>query len=129
VYETPGGTLLYAAHRELEYLVLDRDTLHFKQQVSLRYAELVYDGKWFSTIRDSLDAFVNVTQQNVTGKVRLKLYKGNVVPAGSKADKALYLQDLASFTDTELYNQTDATGFIKCFGLPLKVKGLVDRKK
>ena len=129
VYETPGGTIMYAAHRELEYLVLDRDTMHFKEQVALRYADLVYDGKWYTPLRESLDAFVDITQQNVTGKVRLKLYKGNVVPAGAKADKSLYLEDLASFSDTELYNQMDATGFIRCFGLPMKVKGMVDRKK
>ncbi len=128
VYETPGGTILYDAHRELEYLVLDRDTMHFKQQLALQYADLVYDGKWYTTLRESMDAFVDVTQQNVTGKVRLKLYKGNVVPAGAKADKALYLEDLASFSDSELYDQVDATGFIKCFGLPMKVKGIVDRR-
>jgi argininosuccinate synthase len=127
VYETPGGTLLYRAHRELEYLVLDRDTFHYKEQVALRYAELVYDGKWFTPLRDAFDAFVNVTQDNVTGKVRLKLYKGNVVPAGSWADTSLYLMDLASFTDSKLYNQKDATGFIRVFGLPMKVQGMVNR--
>jgi argininosuccinate synthase len=129
VYETPGGTILYSAHRELERLVLDRDTLHYKEAVSLRYAELVYDGKWFSPLREAFDAFVNETEKNVTGTVRLKLYKGNVLPAGAKADKSLYLMDLASFTDTEFYDQKDATGFIRLFGLPLKVRGLVERKK
>jgi argininosuccinate synthase len=127
VYETPGGTILYAAHRELEHLVLDRDTLHYKEMVALRYAELVYDGKWFSPLREAFDGFVDVTQRNVTGTVRLKLYKGNVSPAGTKADKSLYLTDLASFTDTELYDQKDAAGFIRCFGLPLKVRGMVER--
>ena len=129
VYETPGGTLLYAAHRELERLVLDRETLHCKETLAIRYAELVYNGQWFSTLRAALDAFVNVTQRNVTGTSRLKLYKGNVRPAGCKADKSLYIQDLASFTDTDFYDQKDATGFIKLFGLPMKVAGLVERKK
>lgn len=129
VYETPGGTILYAAHRELEHLVLDRDTLHFKQHLALTYADLVYDGKWFSPLREALDTFVNATQVNVTGKVRLKLYKGNVTSAGVWADKSMYLEDLASFTDTALYDQKDAAGFIRCFGLPLKVNGLVQRRR
>jgi argininosuccinate synthase len=129
VYETPGGTLLYAAHRELERLVLDRDTMHLKETLAIRYAELVYYGQWFSTVRSALDAFVAVTQQNVTGTVRLKLYKGNVIPAGSWADKSLYLEDLASFTDTPLYDQKDAVGFIRLFGLPMKVAGMVERKR
>jgi argininosuccinate synthase len=129
VYETPGGTLLYAAHRELERLVLDRETMHLKETLAIKYAGLVYYGQWFSTVRNALDAFVAVTQQNVTGTVRLKLYKGNVVPAGSWADKSLYLEDLASFTDTPLYDQKDAAGFIRLFGLPMKVAGLVERKK
>jgi argininosuccinate synthase len=129
VYETPGGTLLYAAHREIERLVLDRDTMHLKESLAIRYAELVYYGQWFSTVRRALDAFVNITQENVTGSARLKLYKGNVIPAGSWADKSLYLEDLASFTDTPLYDQKDASGFIRLFGLPMKVAGLVERKK
>jgi argininosuccinate synthase len=128
VYETPGGAILYAAHRLLENLTLDRDTAHFKETLALRYAELVYDGKWFSRLREALDGFVEVTQRNVSGVVGLKLYKGNIVPAGVKADRALYLEDLASFTDTEFYDQKDATGFIKIFGLPMKVAGLVDRR-
>jgi argininosuccinate synthase len=129
VYETPGGSLLYAAHRELERLVLDRETLHYKDLVAQKYAELVYFGQWFSTIRQALDAFVDVTQRNVTGSVRLKMYKGTIAPAGATADKSLYLHDLASFTDTELYNQKDAVGFIRLFGLPMKVAGMVERKK
>jgi argininosuccinate synthase len=128
VYETPGGSILYAAHRALEHLVLDRDTLHYKEAMALRYAELVYDGKWFSPLREAMDAFVNETQRNVTGEARLKLYKGNIRPAGATADKSMYLLDLASFTDTALYDQKDASGFIRCFGLPLKVRGLVERK-
>jgi argininosuccinate synthase len=95
--------------------------------LAIRYSELVYNGQWFSTLRESIDAFVDVTQQNVTGTVRMKLYKGNIVAAGSKAQKSLYLEDLASFTDTALYDQKDATGFIKLFGLPMKVAGLVSR--
>ena len=129
VYETPGGTILYEAHQQLEQLVLDRDTLFMKHQIANEYAKLVYDGKWFCTLRDSLDAFVNKTQEHMTGSVTLKLYKGNCVYAGTESAHSLYLEDLASFTDTELYDQQDATGFIKCFGLPLKVKGLVDRDK
>lgn len=128
VYETPGGTILYFAHRELERLVLDRDTSHLKEMLAIRYAELVYNGQWFSTLRESLDAFVDVTQKDVTGKVRCKLYKGNIVAAGSWAERSLYLEDLASFTDTSLYDQKDATGFIRLFGLPMKVHGLVERK-
>jgi argininosuccinate synthase len=128
VYETPGGTILYAAHRELERLVLDRDTMHLKDSLAIRYAELVYYGQWFSILREALDAFVEVTQKNVTGTVRLKLYKGNVLPAGAWADRSLYLQDLASFTDTQLYDQKDATGFIRLFGLQMKVAGMVGRK-
>ena len=128
VYETPGGTILYEAHRQLEQLCLDRDTLHYKDQVSLKYGELVYDGKWFCPLRESLDSFVKTTQKTVTGKVRLKLYKGHCRPAGAWSDHSLYLQDLASFTDTDFYDQKDATGFIRLFGLPLKVNGLVNRK-
>ncbi|MGB7566521.1 MAG: argininosuccinate synthase [Chitinivibrionales bacterium] len=129
IYETPGGTLLHAAHREIERLVLDRETLHCKEILAIRYAELVYNGQWFSALRFALDAFVNVTQRNVTGVSKLKLFKGNVRPAGSKADKSLYIQDLASFTDTNFYDQKDASGFIRLFGLPMKVAGLVERKK
>jgi argininosuccinate synthase len=128
VYETPGGSILYFAHREIERLVLDRDTSHLKETLAIRYAELVYNGQWFSTVRTALDAFVEVTQQNVTGKARVKLYKGNICAAGSHAEKSLYLEDLASFTDTALYDQKDATGFIRLFGLPMKVSGLVERK-
>jgi argininosuccinate synthase len=129
VYETPGGAILYAAHRALESLTLDRDTSHLKEALAIRYAELVYNGQWFSMLREALDAFVETTQRNVTGSVGLKLYKGNIVPAGVKAEKSLYLEDLASFTDTDFYDQKDATGFIRIFGLPMKVSGIVDNKK
>jgi argininosuccinate synthase len=128
VYETPGGAILYAAHKALESLTLDRDTSHCKEMLSIRYAELVYNGQWFSALREALDGFVEVTQRNVTGVVKLKLYKGNIVPAGVTAEKSLYLEDLASFTDTDFYDQKDATGFIKIFGLPMKVAGLVSRR-
>lgn len=127
VYETPGGQILYAAHREIEELVLDRDTLHYKDQISLKYADLVYDGLWFTPLREALDGFVDKTQAHVSGEVKLKLYKGNIIPAGKTAAKSLYLEDLASFTDTELYDQKDATGFIKLFGLPAKVNGMVHK--
>ena len=125
VYETPGGTILYDAHRILEQLVHDRDTSLLKQKLSLEYAQLVYDGRWFCPAREALDAFVNQTQQVVTGTVKMKLYKGNVVSAGVKSDQSLYLEDLASFTDTELYDQKDASGFIRVYGLPMKVNGMV----
>ena len=129
VYETPGGAILYAAHREMESLTLDRDTSHFKEALAIRYAELVYNGQWFSMLREALDGFVEVTQRNVTGSVKLKLYKGNIVPAGVTAERSLYLDDLASFTDTDFYDQKDASGFIRIFGLPMKVAGIVNNKK
>ena len=121
VYETPGGTLLYAAHRELELLCLDRDTLHYKDQVALRYAELVYFGQWFHPLREALDAFVDTTQQTVSGTCRLKLYKGNVMPAGTTSPYSLYQEALSTFGEDDVYNQADAGGFINCFGLPMKV--------
>ena len=128
VYETPGGTILYAAHAALEALCLDRDTLHYKQTVALRYAELVYYGQWFSPLREALDAFVEKTQEKVTGKVRLKLYKGQALYAGAESPFSLYNEDLASFVMGKNYNPADATGFIHLFGLPMKVRGLLDRK-
>jgi argininosuccinate synthase len=127
VYETPGGTVLYKTHRLLEQLVLDRDTALLKQKLGIEYAQMVYDGRWFCPAKEALDAFVDQTQQVVTGSVRVKLYKGNVVPAGMSADQSLYMADLASFSDTELYDQKDATGFIRVFGLPMKVNGMVHR--
>lgn len=127
VYETPGGTILYETHRMLEQLVLDRDTTLLKQKLGIEYAQMVYDGRWFCPAKEALDAFVDSTQQVVTGSVRVKLYKGNIVPAGLRAEKSLYMEDLASFSDTELYDQKDATGFIRVFGLPMKVNGMVSR--
>lgn len=128
VYETPGGTILVAAHKALEMLTLDRDTMHYKQQVALKYAELVYYGQWFCGLREAIDAFVNVTQKNVTGTVRLKLFKGRCSLAGVKSPKSLYQGDLASFTMGDEYDSKDATGFIKLFGLPMKVAGIVNRQ-
>jgi argininosuccinate synthase len=129
VYETPGGTILVEAHKALETLTLDRETLHYKQQVALKYAEMVYYGQWFCQLRKALDAFVNVTQQNVTGTVRMKLYKGRCTPAGIKSPKSLYSTKMASFTMGDEYNPTDATGFIRLFGLQMKVAGLVNKNK
>lgn len=128
VYETPGGALLYEAHRCLESLVLDRDTMHYKHQMAITYASLVYDGKWVSTLRESLDAFVAETQRFVTGEVRIKCYKGNIVPAGMTSPYSLYNQNLASFTDSDLYDQKDAKGFITLLGLPLKMAGYRNRE-
>ncbi len=125
VYETPGGTILYKAHAALEQLCLDRETLHYKQQVGLRYAELVYNGQWFTPLREALDAFVRVTEQNLTGHVRLKLYKGNVILAGRKSPYSLYREDYVTFDADDVYNQADAHGFIRLFGLPLKVAGML----
>ncbi|HEY5585353.1 MAG TPA: argininosuccinate synthase [Ruminiclostridium sp.] len=122
VYETPGGTILYAAHRELELLCLDRDTLHYKDIVAQRFAELVYFGQWYTPLRESLSAFVDKTQETVTGTVRLKLYKGNCMPAGAKSEYSLYSEAIATFNKDEVYNQKDAEGFINLFGLPLKVR-------
>ncbi len=128
VYETPGGTILVTAHKALESLTLDRETMHYKQQVSLKYAELVYYGQWFSTLRKALDAFVDVTQRNVTGSVRLKLFKGRCTLAGIKSPKSLYRTDLASFKMGTEYDSTDANGFIRLFGLQMKVSGMVDKQ-
>jgi len=128
VYETPGGTILVTAHKAIESLTLDRETMHYKQQVALKYAEMVYYGQWFCRLREALDAFVNVTQRTVSGIVRLKLFKGKCTLAGVKSPKSLYNPKLASFTMGEEYEPTDATGFIKLFGLPMKVAGIVDRK-
>ena len=129
VYETPGGTILYEAHGALEGLCLDRETLHYKQQVALRYAEMIYDGRWFTTLRESLDAFMNRTQQNVTGSVRVKLYKGRAVAVGAQSPYSLYMEDLASFVMGEEYRPEDADGFIRLTALPIKVAGLVARGK
>ena len=124
VYETPGGTILYAAHQNLESITLDRDTQHYKQIVSIKFSELVYDGNWFTPLRKALSAFVDSTQEKVTGKVRLKLYKGNVIPAGVKSPYTLYSPEFATFGEDKVYNQKDAEGFINLFGLPLQMQAL-----
>jgi argininosuccinate synthase len=124
VYETPAGTVLHIAHRELERLVLDRDTLHFKQGVSVRYAQLVYDGLWFSTLRQALAAFVDETEKEVTGEVRLRLYKGSAEAVGRRSARSLYRQDLATFGEGMAYDHKDAEGFIRLFGLPERVRAL-----
>jgi argininosuccinate synthase len=126
VYETPGGTILFKAHQALESVCLDKATLHQKLQLALKYAELVYNGQWYCTLREALDAFVNVTQLNVTGDVRLDLYKGNVIVTGRKSPKSLYREDYASFGQMDIYNQKDAEGFIHLFGLPNKVEALLE---
>jgi argininosuccinate synthase len=126
VYETPGGTILYTAHRALESICLDRETLHYKDVVAQRYAELVYYGLWFTPLREALDAFVRQTQETVTGTVRLKLYKGSCTVVGRKSPYSLYREDYATFGAEDVYDQADAEGFINLFGLPMKVKALLD---
>ncbi len=125
VYETPGGTILRAAHDELESICLDRATLHFKQQVALKYAELVYNGLWFIPLREALDAFLDATQGPVSGEVRLKMYKGNLIAAGRRSPFSLYREEFATFGQDDVYDQSDAEGFIHLYGLPLKVSALV----
>ncbi|MBR6920764.1 MAG: argininosuccinate synthase, partial [Clostridia bacterium] len=129
VYETPGGEILYFAHDYLETLTLDKMTMHKKQELSISFAELVYNGLWFSPLREALSAFVTSTQKHVTGKVKLKLYKGNIIKAGVWSDYALYSEELATFGEDNVYNQADATGFINLFGLPTKVQAQVYNKK
>ena len=123
VYETPGGTILYHAHNKLEELTLDRDTYHYKQNVALRFAEFVYFGQWYTPLRKALSAFVDSTQEQVTGDVKLKLYKGNIIDAGVTSPYSLYDEDIATFDEDEVYDQKDSAGFINLFGLPIKVQG------
>ena len=125
VYETPAGTALFRAHQALESICMDKHTMHYKDFVAVKYAELVYNGMWFMQLREALDAFVKVTQQHVTGTVKLKFYKGNVTVSGRKSPKSLYREDYASFGEEDVYNQQDAQGFIQLFGLPLKVEALL----
>ena len=127
VYETPGGTILYKAHQMLEQLCLDRDTAHLKEQLAVKYAELVYYGQWFTTCREALAAFVDKTQETVTGEVKLKLYKGNIMGAGMKSPYSLYSEEMATFDADNVYDQYDAEGFINLFGLPLKVKAMLSK--
>jgi len=126
VYETPGGTILYIAHRSLETICLDRETLHYKDVIAPRYAQMVYYGQWFTPLREALAAFVRKTQEPVTGTVRVKLYKGSCTVAGRKSPYSLYREDYATFGEDDVYDQADAEGFINLFGLPMKVKALLD---
>ena len=128
VYETPGGTILYHAHQVLETLCLDKQTAHLKEQLSVTYAELVYNGQWFTPLREALDAFVESTQKHVTGKVVLKLYKGNMINASVTSPYSLYSENIATFGESD-YNQKDAEGFINLWGLPIKVKALMEQGK
>ncbi len=124
VYETPGGSILYAAHNKLEEITLDKETQHYKQQLALKFAELVYNGQWYTPLRKAMSAFVTSTQETVTGDVKLKLYKGNIIPASVVSPYTLYSEDMATFGEDEAYNQADSAGFINLFGLPLKVRAL-----
>ena len=128
VYETPGGAILYAAHGYLETLCLDKMTMHEKQKLAITFAELVYNGQWFTPLREALSAFVDKTQENVTGTVRLKLYKGNIIKAGVKSDYSLYSEEIATFGEDNVYNQADRAGFINLYGLPIKVQAQVNAK-
>lgn len=129
VYETPGGTILMEAHMQLEELILDRDTLAYKKMVGAKFADLVYEGKWFCPLRESLQAFIEKTQERVTGEVKFKLYKGNIIKAGTTSPYSLYSEELASFTTGELYDHKDAEGFINLFGLSMKVRAMLDAKR
>ena len=128
VYETPGGAILYAAHGYLETLCLDKMTMHEKQKLAITFAELVYNGQWFTPLREALSAFFDKTQENVTGKVRLKLYKGNIIKAGVWSDYSLYSEEIATFGEDNVYNQADSAGFINLYGLPIKVQAQVNKK-
>ncbi|MBP5610843.1 MAG: argininosuccinate synthase, partial [Clostridia bacterium] len=127
VYETPGGAILYKAHSVLESITLDKMTAHEKEKLSITFAELVYNGQWFTPLREALSAFVDKTQERVTGKVKLKLYKGNIIRAGVWSKYSLYSEKIATFGESD-YNQADAVGFINLYGLPIKVQALVDRE-
>ena len=129
VYETPGGTILYRAHQVLETICLDRDTMHYKELIAARFAELVYFGQWFTPLREALSAFVDKTQETVTGSVTLKLYKGNMINAGVTSPYTLYSEEIATFDEDHVYDQSDAEGFINLFGLPIKVKAMMDQKR
>jgi argininosuccinate synthase len=128
VYETPGGAILYHAHEVLETLTLDKETSHYKALIAQKYAEIVYNGQWYTPLREAIDAFVDKTQENVTGEVKLKLYKGNIVNAGTTSPYSLYSEEVATFGVDQVYNQKDSEGFINLFGLPLKVKAMLDKK-
>ena len=124
VYETPGGTILYEAHQQLEELILDRDTYQLKKDMGNKLAQIVYEGKWFSPLREAVQAFIESTQKYVTGEVKFKLYKGNIIKAGTTSPYSLYNEDIASFTTGDLYDHHDASGFINLFGLSTKVRAM-----
>ena len=128
VYETPGGAIIYAAHEYLETLCLDKKTMHKKQELAITFGELVYDGQWYTPLREALSAFVDATQKHVTGTVKLKLYKGNIIKAGAWSDWSLYSEEIATFGEDHVYDQTDAKGFISLYGLPIKVQAQVEAK-
>ena len=128
VYETPGGTILYFAHQLLETICLDKDTMHYKLNLGNDFAKQIYEGKWETTLTKSMIAFVEETQQNVTGKVKIKLYKGNMIPAGITSQYSLYSEEIATFGEDDSYNQQDAEGFINLYGLPIKVKAEMELK-
>lgn len=129
VYETPGGTILMEAHKQLEELILDRDTLAYKKLVADKFADMIYEGKWFCPLREALQAFIESTQERVTGEVKFKLYKGNIIKAGTTSPYTLYSEELASFTTGELYDHKDAEGFIHLFGLSMQVRGMLDQQR
>lgn len=129
VYETPGGAILYFAHQSLEEICLDKETQHYKMQMGVKFSELVYNGQWYTPLREALSAFVDKTQEPVTGEVKLKLYKGNIMNAGMTSPNSLYSEEIATFGEDHVYDQADSAGFINLFGLPLKVKALLDEKK
>ena len=129
VYETPGGTILYHAHEVLETICLDKETQHYKAGLALKYADLVYNGQWYTPLREAMDAFVDKTQETCTGEVKLKLYKGNIINAGVTSPYTLYSEDFASFGEDDVYDQKDSAGFINLFGLPIKVKALLDAER
>lgn len=129
VYETPGGSILYHAHDALETLCLDKATQHYKQQLAIKFAELVYDGQWYTPLREALSAFVDETQKTVTGEVKLKLYKGNIINSSITSPYSLYSEEIATFGEDDVYDQADSAGFINLFGLPIKVKAMLDEKK
>ena len=126
VYETPGGTILYAAHQSLEEITLDKETQHYKMQMAVKFSEIVYNGQWYTPLREAMSAFVDKTQETVTGDVKLKLYKGNIINAGMTSPHSLYSEEIATFGEDHVYDQADSAGFINLFGLPIKVKALLD---
>ncbi|MGL6184089.1 MAG: argininosuccinate synthase [Clostridium chrysemydis] len=129
VYETPGGTILYYAHKELESICLDKETSHYKEMVSLKFADIVYNGQWYTPLREALSSFVDKTQEFVTGDVKLKLYKGNIISAGITSPHSLYSEEYATFNEDEVYNQADSQGFINLFGLPITVQAKMKQSK